>query len=43
MTLFPLAALSDGQVSLFGENSVIGRTMVLHKGVDDLGKGDYRR
>ena len=34
------AALSDGQVTLFGENSVVGRTMVLHKGVDDLGRGN---
>ena len=26
-------------MSLFGDNSVVGRTMVLHAGVDDLGKG----
>jgi len=31
--------ITDPQVSLFGANSVIGRTMVLHAGVDDLGKG----
>lgn len=31
--------ITDPQVSLLGENSVIGRTMVLHAGVDDLGLG----
>jgi len=31
--------LTDPQVSLFGEHSVLGRTMVLHAGVDDQGKG----
>jgi len=31
--------MSDPQVSLFGANSVIGRTLVLHAGVDDVGKG----
>lgn len=31
--------LTDGQVTLFGDDSVIGRTMVLHAGKDDLGKG----
>lgn len=31
--------IEDKQVSLFGDNSVVGRTMVLHAGVDDLGKG----
>ncbi|KAL2912927.1 hypothetical protein HK105_207598 [Polyrhizophydium stewartii] len=29
--------LSDGVASLFGDNSIIGRALVLHAGVDDLG------
>ena len=31
--------LSDHLVSLFGETSVIGRSCVLHKQTDDLGRG----
>ncbi|KOS20871.1 Superoxide dismutase [Escovopsis weberi] len=30
----------DEQVQLIGPNSVIGRTVVIHAGTDDLGKGD---
>lgn len=30
---------TDPLVKLFGENSVIGRSVVVHAGVDDLGKG----
>eukprot|EP01136_Pigoraptor_vietnamica_P006926 Opistho-1_new@40484 len=33
--------LSDHLVSLSGQTSVIGRTMVIHEGVDDLGKGGH--
>lgn len=29
----------DHMVSLFGNNSVIGRSIVVHKQEDDLGKG----
>ena len=29
----------DQQVQLFGANSVVGRSCVLHKGTDDLGLG----
>lgn len=31
--------LSDDKISLFGKNSIIGRTLVIHAGTDDLGKG----
>ena len=27
--------------SLFGKNSVIGRSLIIHEGEDDLGRGDY--
>lgn len=33
--------LKDRQVTLYGEHSVIGRSLVLHKDVDDLGRGNY--
>jgi len=33
--------LKDVQISLFGENSVVGRTMVVHADPDDLGKGGH--
>jgi len=33
--------INDGKVSLHGEHSVIGRTVVIHAEVDDLGKGGH--
>jgi Cu-Zn family superoxide dismutase len=32
-------ALTDRQITLFGENSVVGRSCVVHAGEDDLGQG----
>ncbi|KAM0515698.1 hypothetical protein ACHAPE_005776 [Trichoderma viride] len=32
--------LTDKLIQLIGPNSVIGRTVVVHAGTDDLGKGD---
>ena len=32
--------IEDKHISLFGKNSIIGRTVVIHAGTDDLGKGD---
>ncbi|KAL7010196.1 SOD-1 superoxide dismutase (Cu-Zn) [Cystobasidiomycetes sp. EMM_F5] len=32
--------ITDKHLSLFGKNSIIGRTVVIHAGTDDLGKGD---
>ena len=34
-------AVSDPFVKLFGDTSVIGRSMVVHEGEDDLGKGGH--
>ncbi|TPX35442.1 hypothetical protein SmJEL517_g02189 [Synchytrium microbalum] len=34
-------SVSDSQVKLIGPLSVIGRTIVVHEGVDDLGKGGH--
>ena len=33
--------LTDSQISLIGQHSIIGRAMVCHEGVDDLGKGGH--
>jgi len=33
--------ITDGQVSLTGVNSVVGRAIVVHAGEDDLGKGGF--
>merc|ERR1711944_119067 len=33
--------LKDSLISLAGERSIIGRTMVIHADVDDLGKGGH--
>jgi len=34
-------SISDSMISLTGEKSIIGRTMVVHADVDDLGKGGH--
>lgn len=31
--------LSDKLISLFGDNNIVGRTVIVHAGEDDLGKG----
>ncbi|KAJ2730279.1 hypothetical protein H4S00_000076 [Coemansia sp. D1744] len=33
--------IKDSQVSLFGEHSVVGRTVVVHVDEDDFGKGGH--
>ncbi|EGX45974.1 Superoxide dismutase [Cu-Zn] [Orbilia oligospora] len=33
--------ITDSQVSLIGPNSILGRTVVVHAGTDDLGKGGH--
>lgn len=33
--------ISDKQISLFGANSILGRTIVVHADPDDLGKGGH--
>lgn len=33
-------SVSDSQIKLIGEHSVLGRTIVVHAGTDDLGKGN---
>ncbi|KXS14801.1 CuZnSOD [Gonapodya prolifera JEL478] len=35
------ASLTDAHVQLSGAQSVVGRTIVVHAGVDDLGKGGH--
>ena len=37
---FAYAAFSDHMVSLFGEISIVGRSVVVHEKEDDLGRGD---
>uniref|UniRef100_A0A0J6F484 Superoxide dismutase [Cu-Zn] n=1 Tax=Coccidioides posadasii RMSCC 3488 TaxID=454284 RepID=A0A0J6F484_COCPO len=32
-------SVEDKQIKLIGEHSVLGRTVVVHAGTDDLGKG----
>ena len=33
-------ALTDKLISLFGDNSIIGRSVVVHAKEDDLGRGE---
>ncbi|KAJ2324595.1 Superoxide dismutase [Cu-Zn] [Coemansia sp. RSA 2702] len=33
--------ITDSQVSLFGEHSIVGRTVVVHADEDDFGKGGH--
>ena len=33
--------ISDSLISLCGDNSILGRTVVVHADVDDLGKGGH--
>eukprot|EP00475_Leptophrys_vorax_P008410 TRINITY_DN15439_c0_g3_i1.p1 TRINITY_DN15439_c0_g3~~TRINITY_DN15439_c0_g3_i1.p1 ORF type:complete len:229 (+),score=10.80 TRINITY_DN15439_c0_g3_i1:77-688(+) len=35
------ATIVDSQIPLSGPNSVVGRALVIHEGVDDLGKGGH--
>jgi len=34
-------SVSDSHIKLIGETSVLGRTLVVHAGTDDLGKGGH--
>jgi len=34
-------SVSDSHIKLIGEHSVLGRTIVVHAGTDDLGKGGH--
>lgn len=34
-------SITDKQISLSGENSILGRTIVVHADPDDLGKGGH--
>jgi len=35
------ASITDSHIKLIGEHSVLGRTIVVHAGTDDLGKGGH--
>ncbi|KJZ75865.1 Superoxide dismutase [Hirsutella minnesotensis 3608] len=35
--------MTDSQIKLIGPHSVIGRTVVIHDGTDDLGKGGHEQ
>jgi len=35
--------ISDKLINMMGPNSIIGRTMVIHEGVDDLGRGGHEQ
>ena len=41
ITFFVQIDISDSMISLTGENSILGRTVVVHADVDDLGKGGH--
>lgn len=32
---------TDSLISLFGDNSIVGRSVVVHEGTDDYGKGGH--
>ncbi|KAI4130666.1 MAG: hypothetical protein LQ338_001643 [Usnochroma carphineum] len=36
-------SMTDDQIKLFGPESVLGRTLVVHAGTDDLGRGGHEQ